>query len=75
MNALKKLIADCENMDMLNQLATFDDAFLPAKAAAEFAELESIKTQALIFINIFDSGGAYGKEIAKLRNTLKAGTE
>ena len=35
MKELEKLVKDCMAMDISNQLLTFDDAFLPNKAAAE----------------------------------------
>lgn len=42
MSALRQLVADCEAMDITNQIYVFDDAFLAYEARKELKLLEAM---------------------------------
>ena len=75
MNALDKLVKDCNAMDITNQIYTFGEAFLPVRAAVELRDLLRIKLAAKKFIKVWGTGNmrAEEKAILALSAALKGG--
>jgi hypothetical protein len=54
-SALDKLVKDCNAMDITNQIYTFSEAFLPARAAVELRDLLRIKLAAVNMMKVISS--------------------
>jgi hypothetical protein len=70
MNALEKLVARCNEMDMTEQDQWLGDVFMPQQAQKDLARLQAIEAAARDVVSLYELGETVDKRIGKLAAAL-----